>query len=174
MEPPPAPMEPQPPAGDDPRLAPLVAYLEQHRRQVNVEALRKELLRSGHPPELVAEAVRRVVGAAPPRPPAWPLGALIGVANLLLLPFPFVGLIELIASSFPAANDNLLWLPVPLLVTAAIPGAQLAAGLRLRGGPRDRLGRALIWGAAIALVGMAVLALLFGICVAVIFVSFGP
>lgn len=174
MEPPPPPLEPQPPAGDDPRLRPLVAYLEEHRQRVNVEALRKELLRAGHPPELVAEAVRRVAGDAPPRPRAWPFGVLIGLANLLLLPFLFLVLVDLTTSIFPATNDNLLWVPVPLLAVAAVPGAQLAAGLRLRGGARDRLGRALIWGAAIALAGLAVLALLFGICVAIIFVSFGP
>lgn len=166
-------MQPEPPpGGDDPRLRPLVDYLEQHRGQINVEALRKELRSAGHPPELVDVAVRRVVGEQPAKALAWPFGLLVALANLVAIPFPFFGLIGIIVDAFPAANDNFYWLGIPLLAAALIPGAELAVGLRLRGGPRDRLGRALIWGAALTFIGMALLLVLFGICVAVILSSY--
>ena len=166
-------MEPQqPPPGDDPRLAPLIAYLEQHHERINIEALRKELHEAGHPPELVDEAVRRVVGPEASLPPAWPQGLLIVLANLFVVPFAFSLTASLITALFPTANSSGLWLPLPLLVAAALPGVELLQGRRMRGGPRDRLGRALIWGAVATLAVMGVLLILFGVCVAVFIASY--
>jgi hypothetical protein len=160
------PIEPQrTPSDDDPRLGPIIAYLEQHRERINIEALRKQLREAGHPPELVDEAVRRVVGEEGQKPPAWPFGLLIALANFVILPFLFAGMVNLLLAIIPAANNNLLWLPLPLLLIAVVPVAQLLIGRRLREGPRDRLGRALIWGGVFTLAGMGLLLLLLGACV---------
>lgn len=165
-------MDPSPQPGDDPRLRRLIDYLEQHRQQINVEALRKELLRAGHPPELVDEAVRRVAGDEAGKPRAWPVGLLVMVANLIVMAPLLFGLIGATVSLVPAANDNLLWLPAPVLLVALIPVGELLAGRRLRGGPRDHLGRVLSWGATFTLIVMGLLLVLFGICVVLVISAF--
>ncbi|NTU82718.1 MAG: hypothetical protein HGA45_25670 [Chloroflexales bacterium] len=166
-------MDTQSSVGDDPRLQPLVEYLEQHQRQINLAALRKQLLEAGHPADLVAEAVRRVEAGSPRRPLAWPLGLLVMLANIVVLPPLFAGLAGLTTSISPTSNDSLVWLIPPLLVAALLLGGEFVVGLRLRGGPRDRLGRTLIWGAAFTMIAFALLALLFGICLAILVGSLG-
>jgi protein-S-isoprenylcysteine O-methyltransferase Ste14 len=167
-------MEPHASSGpDDAALQQLVDYLEQHRHHVSLEALRRQLLDAGHPPELVAAAVARVGGTPVQKPVAWPFGLLIMLANLVLLPILFGGLASLVTSLFPASNTNGLWLIAPLLAMGLALGGELIIGRRLTDGPRDRLGRALVWGAAFTLIALALLALLVGICVAVLFANLG-
>ncbi len=161
------------PAPDDAALQQLVDYLEQHRGQVELEALRRQLLDAGHPPELVAAAVARIGGAPVRKPVAWPFGLLIMLANLIVLPMLFGVLASVVTSLFPASNDNLLWLIAPVLAVGLALGGELVGGRRLTGGPRDRLGRALVWGAAFTMIALALLALLVGICVAVLFANVG-
>lgn len=161
-------MEPQQPSpGDDPRLAPIIAYLEQHQERINIEALRKELREAGHPPELVDEAVRRVAGPEASLPRAWPQGLLIVLANLFVAPFAFNLITSLVIAIFPAVTTNVLWSVLPFVAMVVLPVVELLVGGRLRGGPRDFLGRVLIWGASATLAVMGVLLILFGICVAV-------
>lgn len=149
-------------AQEDPNLAPIVAYLEQHRAQVSVEALRKQLLAAGHPEPLVDEAIRRLRAAEPPRPPAaWPLGLGFMVLNVALVSLILVVGGNMAANSFSS--------PLPVFVVALLPlVAELVAGLMLRGGPRDRLGRGLLWGLGFTASLVALGALLFGICVAIV------
>lgn len=165
-------MEPHAPPGDDPRLQPLVGYLEQHQGQFDRAALRQQLIDAGHPPELVDTAVARVGGAPQRKPLAWPYGLLVMLANLIVIPPLFGGAAGLIGALFPASTNDLLWLIAPLLIGGAPLVAELAVGLRLRGGPRDRLGRTLIWGVAFTMITVALLALLVGICIAVLFGGF--
>lgn len=147
---------------DDPALGPLIAYLEQHREQVNIVALRKQLIAAVHPQALVDEAVRRI--EAPrgvPRTPAWPAGLGIMVLNLALI-YPAFFLVTVIS------GESVSWAWLPLAGLGLLYVAELVVGLRLRQGPREFLGRALVWGAGFTASVLALLALLFGICVAIV------
>lgn len=160
-------MQPQPPSGDDQRLQPLIAYLQQHRGQFNDEALRRQLVEAGHAPALVDEALRRVGPNASPRPPAWPIGVLIMLANLVAIPAMGLGLLWLATQSPSPVGAVLGWLslgvgPVTLL-------AEALAGSWLARGPRERLGRALIWGVGLTVAATVALGVLaFGVCIALI------
>jgi hypothetical protein len=167
--------QPPPDQADDPRLPPLIDYLNQHKDRINIEALRKQLLDSGHEAALVDAAYQRVTGQAPgnTKPLAWPFGLLIAMLNLgLTVPLAFF-LADLQTSVFPALNNNLLWLPLPIMLIALPPIIQLLVGRRLSGGSRDRLGRALVWGGIFSLIVIGSLLLLFGACVVIIIGLYG-
>jgi hypothetical protein len=168
-------VQPPPDQADDPRLQPLIDYLHQHKERINIEALRKQLLEAGHEAALVDAAYQRVTGHAPgnAKPMAWPFGLLIAIVNLgVTLPLAlFMG--DWLTRIFPVLNDNLLWLPVMLMVIGLPPVAQLLIGRMLKGGPRDRLGRALMWGGIFTMVAIGGVLLLFGACVIIIIGSMG-
>lgn len=159
-------MEPVPPPGGDPRLQPLIDYLEQHRRQITTPALRAQLLAAGHPPELVDEAVRRVESGPDRKPAAWPMGLLAMLANIVALPALLIAGGSVAGWLYRAAGLDLWWLPFLLILLILI--GEAVAGLRLRGGPRDRLGRALIWGLGFKLIALALAAMAAGVCIAVV------
>lgn len=163
--------QPQPGQADDPRLQPLIDYLAQHKDRINIEALRKQLVEAGHDPTLVTEASRRVSGRDPAvaQPLAWPFGLLIAFLNLMITVPLFFWVADMLANLFRTLNNNLLWLPLPFMLVILPPIVELLVGYRLRSGPRERLGRALVWGGIFTLSTMGVLLLLFGVCVAVIF-----
>lgn len=168
-------VQPTPNQADDPQLLPLIDYLNQHKDRINVEALRKQLLDSGHEAALVDAAYQRVTGQAPgnTKPVAWPFGLLIALLNLgLAVPLAFL-VADLLTSAFPALNNNLFWLPAPIMIVALPPIVQLLVGRKLSGGPRDRLGRALVWGGIFSLIVIGSLLLLFGACVVIIIGLYG-
>jgi hypothetical protein len=165
-------MEPQPPSDDDAHLQPLVDYLEQHRQQINLEALRKELLTAGHPPELVDEAVRRVQGNPIRKARAWPFGLLIVLANLVVIGLIEAGLNALIPVLPSPFNVIFGWIAIgsgPVLLLG-----EIIVGARLSNGPRERLGRALIWGAVFSVLFTVVLIILaLGACFVLLSGAFG-
>ncbi|MEI6181128.1 MAG: hypothetical protein WCP31_10265 [Chloroflexales bacterium] len=156
-------MEPQTPSDDDAHVQPLVDYLEQHRETINVEALRKQLLEAGHPPELVDEALRRI-GHNPIRKPwAWPFGLLIVVANLVLVGAIETGLFSISSALSGTVSTLVGWIALGLVPLVLI--GEIIAGVRLTNGPHDRLGRALIWGAIFSVITVIMLVILaFGAC----------
>lgn len=67
----------QPASGfDEGQFQVLIDYLEQHRDQIYLAALRKQLIQAGHPPALVDETIRRVQPSAKART-GWALGTVV-------------------------------------------------------------------------------------------------
>ena len=156
-------MEPETSATDA-ALQPLLEYLEAHRAQVNLAALRAELLAAGHAPELVDEAVRRVEASTPRKALAWPFGLLVMLANFVVIGV-LQSLLFALASLLPsfAFIAILGWVIVGLWPLYFV--GEIVVGARLTNGPRDRLGRALIWGGIFSLILPILLGVLFfGIC----------
>ena len=156
-------MEPETSATDA-ELQPLLEYLEAHRAQVNLAALRKELLAAGHAPALVDEAVRRVEAKTPRKALAWPFGLLVMLANFVVIGV-LQFLLALIGSRLPSsAVSSILGLLIVGIGPLCLIG-EIVVGARLTNGPRERLGRALIWGGIISLILPVLLSvLLLGIC----------
>jgi hypothetical protein len=154
-------MESQPPSDEDAALQPLIDYLQQHREQINLEALRKELITAGHPPELVDEALKRIEPNAV-RPSAWPFGLFIMLMNLVSM-LLFVCPVSWFAMLTIQNSSAFGWFFMALVLVLLI--GEIVVGMRFTNGPRDDLGRALIWGASATLVGSIVLTILAcGVC----------
>ncbi|MEI6179699.1 MAG: hypothetical protein WCP31_03005 [Chloroflexales bacterium] len=156
-------MEPETSATDA-ELQPLLEYLEAHRAQISLAALREELLAAGHAPELVDEAVRRVEANTPRKALAWPFGLLVMLVNFVVIGV-LQALLFALASLLPSsAVSGILGLFILGLGPLCLIG-EIVIGVRLTNGPRERLGRALIWGGSFSLILPVLLGvLLFGIC----------
>jgi hypothetical protein len=91
-------------------------------------------------------------------PPAWPLGCVLTILNLLLM-VSMSGLLGILLAARPWPT----WLAVGLPSAAAllVPVAELAVGLWLRRGRNPYAGQALIWGFALTLALIAILSRLF-------------
>jgi hypothetical protein len=154
-------------------VARIRTYLEEHRATYTQAALRAKLLEDGHNQEAVDLAMAQVYGFAVP--PASPqpaentrtrvilIAAGTFLANYILLPAIVVAIITVVdqgGAGFGPALASFGIIPVVLLFEG------LAAFL-LRG--RDRtIARGLGWGVVASLLPLIGLALLFGVCFALI------
>lgn len=86
-----------------------------------------------------------------PRPAAWPLGVLVLGANLVLAFFFLCVISTMLGERW--------W--IPFVAQGLVLAGELAWGLRLRGGPRDLLGRALVWGFGLSAIVAVLAGLLF-------------
>lgn len=156
---------------DPENVARIRAYLEQHRQTYDKQALRVKLLSDGHAPAAVDLALAQVYGFEV-TPGAKPVAeevrggfgpALLGTLlfNYLLLP---IGVVLLLRFGSDAGVSFLTGAVLPLLLTLLVESGA-AFGLR-----RSHAGvaRGLRWGILISLIPFAVLALLFGACIALL------
>jgi hypothetical protein len=156
----------QPPTQPDreEQIRQLSAYLEQHRAQYDLTALRKQLLDAGYPNTLVDEALRRLDGGTTSPAGAGPrlLGCFFSLLNQALL-----GVAVYAAGSL--TNDG----TTMLFVALGVLGVELLA-VRAMWSTRGRewASRILLWTViwtVVTLLGLVALgALLFGICLALI------
>lgn len=140
------------------------AYLEAHRATYDQAALRQKLLDDGHPPAVIDLAMAQVYGYEPPSgAPVVTSGGGTSLALVIvgtfIITYVLVGILLTIA--FSQSNDWGLLLPLAVLPIEI--GAALLARRRNR-----QLARGLAWGIAAAWVPIALLALLFGICLALL------
>jgi hypothetical protein len=158
------------PSGADPTTQPdreeqirqLLAYLELHRAQYDLVALRKQLLDAGYSNTLVDEALRRLDGGKTSSTGERPrlFGCIWSFANWILLSAVIFGVSALTNDGYAIFFSVIGIFVVELLVVAA---ARNSPG-------REHISRILlwvvIWTVVEALVLGAIAALLFGICVA--------
>lgn len=153
-----------PPPDREEQIRQIMTYLEQHREQYDLIALRKQLLANGYPNTLVDEALRRLDGgktsAGVPRVRLIGFGLAFG--NYVVLALLFA-----VLSGLRVSNGYLL-----LIVPAVLLGAELVvAGATWNSERRRGLGRAMLWAViwtlAAAAILVAFIALLFGICLAI-------
>jgi hypothetical protein len=139
------------------QIAQMIAYLEQHRAQYTLVALRKQLLESGHPHTVVDEALRRLDGgkSSDSSDQSRLTGFFLSFANLILL-----GIVSIFAAPL---LDNMTAqriyavvgvLVVELLVVAAAWSSRSRKGI----------GRILLWTVIWTLVLGAIAILIIGIC----------
>ncbi len=160
-------MENQTPPGSPDDLTQLIAYLRQHSGQYNMDALRSQLLASGHNPALVERAITEVRGAQPEKSnkPIWPQVALVVVGNMVGVPI-ISTIFAWLASNFSSADWPFL---LALLIGPAVVLGELIWGIVIMNGPKARMGRILLFGAIFSIiVPFALGALLFGICLVVL------
>jgi hypothetical protein len=158
------------PSGADPTTPPdreeqirqLLAYLQQHRAQYDLVALRKQLLDAGYSNTLVDEALRRLDGGKTSPPGGRPrlFGCIWSFANWILLSAVIFGVSAMTNDGYAISFSVLGVLVVELLTVAA-----------LRNSPgREGVSRILLWTVIWTILGaiivIAIGALLFGICVA--------
>ena len=122
----------------DKDLKALLAYLKENAPRYSVDALRAQMVKAGHPPEEVDQAIAVFQGRLrPPEGPAWPLA--IGVALLdFLLAWLLVTLFQRLGTGKVSCGAAAL-LPLVYLGQIVAGVAALAAG-------RDRQARALLLG----------------------------
>jgi hypothetical protein len=130
------------------QISQLMAYLEQHRAEYSLVALRKQLLDAGHPKIVVDEALCRLDGGKTSGSGGRPrlFGCLLLPVNWLLMAF---------ASSLNA------YLPIAILLTELL----VIAATRNSPG-REGISRILLWMVIWTFVIPAIGALLFGACIA--------
>lgn len=150
---------------DPEHVARVRAYLEEHRQRYDQNALRSQLLASGHPEAVVDLALAQVYGYDPPpataaTPPqrSWLWMALTILATMI---GTYVVLVLLFGLALDSSNALVIFSPL-LLLPLQIGVALL---VRRRNHP---LARRLIWGIAAAWVPLFSLVLLVGICLALI------
>jgi cytochrome bd-type quinol oxidase subunit 1 len=147
----------QPPPDREAQIAQLVAYLEQHRAEYTLVALRKQLLESGHPHPLVDEALRRLNGgkeiALSERPRT--VGFLLSFVNLILLSY-----VSLFAAPL---LDNMTTRRIYAVIGVLV--VELLVVAALRNSPSRRgISRILLWTVIWTLVLGAIAILIIGIC----------
>jgi hypothetical protein len=145
----------------DEQIRQILAYLEQHRAQYDLAALRRQLLDAGYPNTLVDEALRRLDGGTSSSGPGPRLiGCLLSVVNDTLL-FAIVFLVGALGGDITVAIAvPLVVLAVELVVAGALwnrPGSERASRLLLW---------TAIWSAATILGLVALAALFLGLCIA--------
>jgi hypothetical protein len=140
----------------------LLAYLEQHRAQYDLSALRKQLIDAGYSNTLEDEPLRRIDGgaASPSGPGPRLIGCLLSLLNLALLALVVYGV------GVVTSNGYAL-----LLAALGVLGVELAAaGALWRLPGQERASRLLLWTVIWTVAGLlglaALVALLFGLCLA--------
>jgi hypothetical protein len=136
------------------QIAELMAYLEQHRAEYTLVALRKQLLDAGHPHPLVDEALRRLNGGkATFGDYARFYGCFLSLANWLL-----IGLI------FLQVGMLMSWVSATFAIIGVLL-VELMIALAARNSPgREGMGRLLLWTVIWSLVLAPIYVLLFGVC----------
>ncbi|MFV9503517.1 MAG: hypothetical protein AB4911_03035 [Oscillochloridaceae bacterium umkhey_bin13] len=165
----------QPPTAplDEGQIQVLVDYLNQHRDQINIAALRKQLIQAGHPQALVDEAVQRVNPSAQAGAGnalgTFGLVIIFSIANLMFLPLISFALNDLVIRLIPDFG-RLLWGPFLFISSVIILPLiiQIVIGARMSNGQTGIIGKGLLLGAAIPLGIFGVIVFLFGVCFAVL------
>ncbi len=149
---------------DSEQVARIRAYLEQHRHSYDRDTLRRKLLDEGYDPQAVDQAMAEVYGLKVESRAAQASGDIttqvllvaagIFLLNLLLLPILATVLLRSGAGSW----TWLVLLCIPLEIVAAIAFRK-----------RNRtVTRGILWGLGATLALVAFVALLFGICIAIL------
>jgi hypothetical protein len=122
----------------DKDLKALLAYLRENEPRHSLGALRAQMVKAGHAPDEVEQAIAVFQGKLrPPEPPAWPLA--VGVALLdLLLAFGLAMLFRRLGTGRVSCAAMVL-LPMIYL-------GQIIAGVVALAAGRDRQGRVLLLG----------------------------
>lgn len=151
-----------PPAFESVSVDRIRAYLEQHKQTYTREALRERLIQDGHNPQAIDLAIAQAYGFQVSTTPAPPetnrtqfILTIVGVFffNYIVWAILFALTIE--------TNAAGLWaIPVMLIVEGIA-----AAALRRR---NRTLSRGLSWGIGLTVLPLVTLALLFGICLAIL------
>ena len=123
---------------DDKDLKALLAYLKENASRHSLDALRAQMVKAGHAPDEVEQAVAVFQGRLrPPEAPAWPLA--IGVALLdLLLAWGLAALFRRLGTGRVSCAAAVL-LPMIYL-------GQIIAGVIALAAGRDRQARVLLLG----------------------------
>lgn len=147
---------------DDATVARIRAYLEQHRYTYERDVLRQKLIDDGAPPQAVDLAIAQVYGfdVQGTSTPA----ATSNVLTIVLLGFG-VFLLNYAASFLTLAASN--GSEYALIVPAVLALGELVAAIVLWR-RRPPIARGLAWGLAGSLIPLVLLALLFGICIALL------
>jgi hypothetical protein len=123
---------------DEKDLKALLAYLKENAPRHSLDALRAQMVKAGHAPDEVEQAVAVFEGRLrPPEPPAWPLA--IGVALLDLL------LAWGLATLFRRLGTGRVSCAAAVLLPMIYLGEILAGVIALAAG-RDRQARVLLLG----------------------------
>jgi hypothetical protein len=123
---------------DEKDLKALLAYLKENAPRYSLDALRAQMVKAGHAPDEVEQAVAVFEGRLrPPEPPAWPLA--IGVALLDLL------LAWGLAMLFRRLGTGRVSCATAVLLPMIYLGEILAGVIALAAG-RDRQARVLLLG----------------------------
>ena len=140
------------------------AYLEQHKQTYTRAALQRKLLEDGHNPQAVDLALAQAYGfevtttGAPP-PPSRTQTVILTALGVFMLNYVLWGLIAALTI------DSRFGLGLGLIVGSVVAEVVAAVALRSR---NRAVSRGLAWGIALSLLPVAALALLFGICLALI------
>jgi hypothetical protein len=159
---------PIPPPNREEIIRRILAYLSQHQGSYDTEALRRQVLAAGYPPDLVDEAFRRMPrSSVQAQPGSFRSGFLPGCGIWALDLLVIAGLLFLWNVIDPLGN-NIGFLFLLTIVTML---AQGVLGFVLRGRGQAGLGNALIWGTLftvliVPMVAVIIGAILFGICIA--------
>jgi hypothetical protein len=169
-----APSPVAPPPDREAVIERILSYLTQNQNDYDLEALRRQVLASGYPPELVTEAFTRLERTAVRAQPqsfgqAWGVGCGIwGINVVVSLVLFFIG----IGVDSSGVVPVILAVIMPLLLLGELIGGFV---LRSRGQPG--LGNALLWGVLytaviVPAIGFALGAIIFGICLVLFGVGF--
>lgn len=145
-------------------VARIRAYLEQHKQTYTREALQRKLLEDGHDPQAVDLALAQAYGfevAATGAPPPQSRTQTIVLTALGIFVLNYV-LWALISALTIDSNFE-----TGLALIAGMVAVEVAAAVALRSRNRA-VSRGLAWGIALSLLPVVALALLFGICLALI------
>lgn len=157
-----APTTSSPPAFQSVSVDQIRAYLEQHKQTYTQEALRRQLIEDGHNPQTVDLAIAQAYGFQVRSTPAPPeenrRRFVLTIVGVFL--FNYIVWAILIAVTLNTSLGGLLAVPVMLILEGIA-----SAGLRRRD---PTLSRGLSWGVGLSVLPIATLALLFGICVAIL------
>lgn len=152
----------EPPAFESVSVDRIRAYLEQHKQTYTREALRSRLIEDGHNPQAVDLAIAQAYGfqvsSTSPPPGVNRTRLILTIAGVFL--FNYVVWAILIALTINSSAAG-FWAVPALLILEGIAAAALRR--------RDRtLSRGLTWGIGLTVLPLVTLALLFGICLAIL------
>jgi hypothetical protein len=165
-----APSPVAPPPDREAVIGRILSYLTQNQNDYDLDALRRQVLASGYPPELVAEAFTRLERTASRAQPqsfgrAWGAGCGIWALNFVVsLVLFFIG----VSIDSSSVVPGILAVIMPLLLLG-----ELIGGFVLRSQGRPGLGNALLWGVlytvvVVPIIGFALGAIIFGICLVLV------
>ena len=122
----------------DKDLKAVLAYLNENGSRYPLDALRAQMVKAGHAPDEVEQAIAVFQGRLrPPEPPAWPLAVGVALLDLLLA----WGLVAV----FRGQGTGRLSCAAAVLLPMIYLGQILAGVIALASG-RDRQGRVLLLG----------------------------
>lgn len=158
----------EPPAFESVSVERIRAYLEQHKQTYTREALRSRLIEDGHNPQAVDLAIAQAYGfqvsSMSPPPGVNRTRFILTIAGVFLFNYIIWAILialDMNGSAGIGASGASFWAVPGLLILEGIAAAALRR--------RDRtLSRGLAWGVGLTVLPLITLALLFGICLAIV------